>query len=131
MPLSPTGISDCADFLADLRQRRNGRRPPVDAIPEAFRPQSLDDAYAVQEAARPLIFALAIVTSLIAAILMLALGVWMFFALRARSRWNGYLNALRSEPGVVVVSTGRAGAQRLVSPTPRIQGVVVAVLRRS
>ena len=57
MPLSPAGIADCADFLADLRQRRNGRRPPVDAIPEAFRPQSLDDAYAVQEAARPLIAA--------------------------------------------------------------------------
>ena len=51
----------------------------------------------------------------IAAILVLALGVWMFFALRARSRWNGYVNALRSEPGVVVVSTGRAGGKYLLT----------------
>jgi len=57
MPLSPAAIAACADFLADLRQRRNGRRPPIDSIPAAIRPQSLDDAYAAQEAARPLIAA--------------------------------------------------------------------------
>ena len=57
MPLTPAAIGDCANFLADLRQRQGGRQPPIDAIPEAFRPQSLDDAYAVQEAARPLIAA--------------------------------------------------------------------------
>jgi 2-oxo-3-hexenedioate decarboxylase/2-keto-4-pentenoate hydratase len=57
MPLKSDAIGDCANFLADLRQRRNGRQPPIDAIPEAFRPQSLDEAYAVQEAARPLIAA--------------------------------------------------------------------------
>src|SRR5215510_8245487 len=57
MPLSPATIEDCADFLADLRQRRNGHRPPIDSIPAAFRPETLEDAYAVQEAARPLIAA--------------------------------------------------------------------------
>lgn len=57
MPLSPAAIADCADFIADLRQRRNGQRPPIDSIPAAFRPESLEDAYAVQEAARPLIAA--------------------------------------------------------------------------
>src|SRR5688500_18731076 len=35
----------------------------------------------------------------IAAVVLLAIGVWMFFALRARSRWNGYVNALRAQPG--------------------------------
>ena len=40
----------------------------------------------------------------IAAAVLLAVGVWMFFALRARSRWNGYVNALRAEPGFVVVT---------------------------
>ena len=39
----------------------------------------------------------------------------MFFALRARSRWNGYVNALRAEPGVVVVSTGRAAGKYVVT----------------
>jgi hypothetical protein len=51
----------------------------------------------------------------IAAALLLALGVWMFFALRARSRWNGYVDALRREPGLVVVSTGRAGGKYVVT----------------
>jgi OOP family OmpA-OmpF porin len=51
----------------------------------------------------------------IAAILVLAIGVWMFFALRARSRWNGYVNALRAEPGLVVVSTGRASGKYVVT----------------
>jgi len=51
----------------------------------------------------------------IAAAVLLAVGVWMFFALRARSRWNGYVNALRAEPGVVVVSTGRAAGKYVVT----------------
>jgi outer membrane protein OmpA-like peptidoglycan-associated protein len=46
---------------------------------------------------------------------LLALGTWMFFALRARSRWNGYVSALRSEPGIVVVSSGREGGRFVVS----------------
>src|SRR5262245_14791077 len=50
-------ISECARFLADLRQRRHGRRPPIDEVPADIRPGDLDDAYAVQEAARPLIAA--------------------------------------------------------------------------
>jgi OOP family OmpA-OmpF porin len=51
----------------------------------------------------------------IAAVLLLAVGVWMFFALRARSRWNGYVNALRVQPGLVVVSTGRAAGKYVVT----------------
>jgi OOP family OmpA-OmpF porin len=51
----------------------------------------------------------------IAAVLLLAISVWMFFALRARSRWNGYVNALRAEPGLVVVSTSRTGGKYVVT----------------
>ena len=51
----------------------------------------------------------------IAAVLLLAIGVWMFFALRARSRWNGYVNALRAQPGLVVVSTSRAAGKYVVA----------------
>jgi len=57
MPLSPSAIAECASFIADLRQRRNGQQPPIDSIPAAFRPETLDDGYAVQDAARPLIAA--------------------------------------------------------------------------
>jgi OOP family OmpA-OmpF porin len=52
---------------------------------------------------------------IVAAILLLAIGVWTFFALRARSRWNGYVNALRAEPGLVVVSTGTASGKYVVT----------------
>ena len=58
----------------------------------------------------------------IAATVLLALGVWMFFALRARSRWNGYVDALRAEPGIVVVSTGRAGGKYVVTGPARSAG---------
>lgn len=55
--MTPSAIAASADFLADLRQRRNGRVPPIESIPAEFRPQTLDDAYVIQEAARPLIAA--------------------------------------------------------------------------
>jgi OOP family OmpA-OmpF porin len=51
----------------------------------------------------------------IVALVLLVFGVWMFFALRARSRWNGYLDALRREPGLVVVSTERSGGRYVVT----------------
>jgi outer membrane protein OmpA-like peptidoglycan-associated protein len=44
----------------------------------------------------------------LAAVALLA-GVWLVFAARDRARWNGYLDALRAEPGIVVVSTDRRG----------------------
>src|SRR4029453_15720016 len=63
-------------------------------------------------------------------LILLALGTWMFFALRARSRWNGYLTALRDEPGIVVVSTGREGGRFVVSglrdPLARDPAVLLA-----
>jgi outer membrane protein OmpA-like peptidoglycan-associated protein len=43
----------------------------------------------------------------LAGALVLAAALWMFFAWQARSRWNAYLQALRAEPGIVVVSTDR------------------------
>lgn len=51
----------------------------------------------------------------LAASVVLALGLWMFSALRARAHWNGYLHDLRAEPGIVVVSTGRNSGKYEVS----------------
>ena len=51
----------------------------------------------------------------VAALVLLAIGVWMFFALRARSRWNGYVDALRRQPGLVVVSTSREAGKYVVT----------------
>lgn len=38
-----------------------------------------------------------------------------FFWIRDRMRWNRYLDKLRAEPGIVVVSTGREGGKHLVA----------------
>jgi OOP family OmpA-OmpF porin len=55
--------------------------------------------------------ALWIVTAAVVA----ALGIWMFFAISARAKRNAYLDALRAEPGIVVVSSGRVDGRFLVS----------------
>lgn len=48
-------IQAAAAILADLRLRANGRRDPMEALPESCRPATLDDAYAVQDALRALL----------------------------------------------------------------------------
>jgi OOP family OmpA-OmpF porin len=52
---------------------------------------------------------------ILAAILILALGLWMFLAVRAGARWSGYIQALGAEPGIVVVSTDREGGKYVVN----------------
>ncbi len=47
--------------------------------------------------------------------LLLALALWLFFTLSARSRWNRYLAAIRAEPGIVVVSSDRSGGRFVVN----------------
>jgi outer membrane protein OmpA-like peptidoglycan-associated protein len=43
----------------------------------------------------------------VGALLLLALALWQFLGWRERQRWSTYLEALRREPGIVVVSSGR------------------------
>ena len=47
--------------------------------------------------------------------LVLAIAAWAYFAYAARARWNGYLDALRAEPGVVVVSSDRRDGRYVVA----------------
>jgi OOP family OmpA-OmpF porin len=51
---------------------------------------------------------------LVIGVVALALLVWAGFAYRARLRWGHYLDALRAEPGLVVVSTGRSRGRFVV-----------------
>lgn len=44
-------------------------------------------------------------------LLLLALGLWLFFSIRESRRWNDYLSRLRSEPGLVVVSAEKRGGK--------------------
>jgi hypothetical protein len=91
--------------------------------------ESFDGNAAKFEGARPLLEAcfqrqyrerqrrarLSPTAQVVTVLVLLALGTWAFFSLRARSRWNGYIAALRGEPGIVVVSTGREGGRFVVS----------------
>ena len=51
----------------------------------------------------------------VAALVLAALGIWAFFTWRERTQWNAYVDRLRSEPGIVVASTGRRGGKFFVS----------------
>ena len=48
-------------------------------------------------------------------VLLLALAAWAAFAYRDYRRWNGYVRNLRNEPGLVVISTGRANGKYVVA----------------
>jgi OOP family OmpA-OmpF porin len=51
----------------------------------------------------------------VAALAVVALSSWAFFAWRERRHWNAYIERLRAEPGIVVASTGRRGGKFFVS----------------
>ena len=50
----------------------------------------------------------------VGALLLLALATWLFLGWRERQRWSTYLEALRREPGIVVVSSGRRNGKFFV-----------------
>jgi OOP family OmpA-OmpF porin len=49
------------------------------------------------------------------AVCAIVFAVWAGFAYRARSRWNHYLESLKAEPGVVVISSGRQAGKFVLS----------------
>lgn len=52
---------------------------------------------------------------LIIAALVAGLGAWTYFRAQDNSRWESYLETLRSEPGVVIVSAGRSSGRFHIS----------------
>jgi outer membrane protein OmpA-like peptidoglycan-associated protein len=50
-----------------------------------------------------------------AALILVALGLWLFFSIRERLRWSDYLGRLRSEPGLVVVSEEKHGGKHYIT----------------
>jgi OOP family OmpA-OmpF porin len=53
--------------------------------------------------------------AIVSALVLGALVVWAGMAWRDRQRWNGYLEVLRAQPGIVVVSAERTGGKFVVS----------------
>lgn len=43
-------------------------------------------------------------------LVLVGIGLWLFFGLSASARWNRYLSRLRAEPGIVVTSVHRRGS---------------------
>ena len=56
-----------------------------------------------------------LVPALVTALVLGALVAWAGLTWRERQRWNGYLEALRAEPGIVVVSAESTGGKFVVS----------------
>lgn len=52
---------------------------------------------------------------IIASLILLAIIVWGFFALRNARRWDAYVERLKSEPGVVVTDEGKRGGKYFIS----------------
>jgi outer membrane protein OmpA-like peptidoglycan-associated protein len=52
---------------------------------------------------------------ILAALILIALAIWGVLAWRQQSRWSHYLAALRQEPGIIVISSGRSAGQYRVS----------------
>lgn len=52
---------------------------------------------------------------LLLAAIVIALGVWGFFAVRAERRWNAYLERLKREPGIVIAETGKQSGKRFIA----------------
>ncbi len=51
----------------------------------------------------------------LSALVLLGLGVWAFTIVRARQRWEGYLDRLSTQPGIVVTSSGRRAGRFVVA----------------
>jgi len=52
---------------------------------------------------------------LIPAVVVLALGVWLFFSIRDQRRWDTYVHDLSRQPGLVVTSAARRGGRYFIA----------------
>ncbi|HVN06306.1 MAG TPA: OmpA family protein [Bryobacteraceae bacterium] len=92
---------------ADLEQF-NG-----DASPFAACAPDLDKCLLgqAQQAPKPASVLLWIVPALV----VLALGIWLFFSIRDQRRWDAYVHNLSRQPGIVVTTAARRGGHYLVT----------------
>lgn len=67
------------------------------------------------------------------AILLLALGLWAFMAIRANLRWRSFIAQLEAEPGIVITETGRRNWRYFVAGLrdPLVGEERIAELRES
>jgi outer membrane protein OmpA-like peptidoglycan-associated protein len=51
----------------------------------------------------------------VASLVVIALLVWAFFAVRSSRRWNSYVERVKNEPGIVVTETGTRGGKYFIT----------------
>ncbi len=51
----------------------------------------------------------------VASLVVIALLVWAFFAVRGSRRWNNYVERVKNEPGIVVTETGTRGGKYFIT----------------
>jgi outer membrane protein OmpA-like peptidoglycan-associated protein len=51
----------------------------------------------------------------VASLVVIALLVWAFFAVRNSRRWNSYVERVKNEPGIVVTETGTRGGKYFIT----------------
>jgi OOP family OmpA-OmpF porin len=49
------------------------------------------------------------------AIAVIVAGVWLFSSVRDRQQWNAYVDRVRAQPGIVVLSSGRRGGTFVIA----------------
>lgn len=49
------------------------------------------------------------------AAIVIALGLWGFYAIRSNWRWTNYLERLKTEPGIVITETGKHDGKRFLA----------------
>jgi outer membrane protein OmpA-like peptidoglycan-associated protein len=74
---------------------------------------SYDGRY--QERGEPATFKIPSYIWIITALVLSALGVWIYLGWRDQRRWDDYLSKLRSIPGIVIIETGKRDGQRFIS----------------
>ncbi|MDX2031723.1 MAG: OmpA family protein [Blastocatellia bacterium] len=63
----------------------------------------------------PARFRIPLYVHLLALLAILGLAAWAFFAWRGQRRWNGYLERLRSTPGIVITEEGTRHGKRYLA----------------
>ena len=107
-----TAIQESLEYVhayhADALRDFNGDATPFNAVRPALEALLQAQYRRREKPVSPLLWVAVAVVALVA-------GIWAVLAFQARARWNGYLEALRAEPGIVVVSAERRGGRHLVN----------------